>query len=347
MKRKECLEIFERYILNQATPEETERLSSWIRNNKEISALLENQISNSSSKIDREVQLRMLRNIQKEIGFDDNSLSDMDGRKAMDHRINSHFRFNRWMRAAAMIILPMLTAAGVYFYMADTKSTDPDPLVISVEKGQKANVTLPDGSKVWLNSQTKLTYSQDFNVKERRLQLDGDAFFEVAHDPGKPFIVQNNDVSVEALGTAFEVKAYAEDDFVTSILIRGKIRVAVSGGEAVLKPNEMVSYHKPTGKLSQSTLVNAEDFIGWMHDQLHFENESLGNIAKIIERTYNVKVVFRSESLKEQHYTGTVDNNSLENFLNVISLTSPVSFRINNQQVILSENSELLNLYTP
>lgn len=348
MQKRECIEIFERYILNQATPEEIKYLNSWIRNNKEISTWLENQILNSSSKIDSEVQLRMLKNIEKKIDIDNNN-SITDVSKTTNHQLTSRFRLKKWMRVAAMIILPILTAASVYFYMSyrsDIKSDSLHQLVVSVERGQKANITLPDGSKVWLNSQSKLTYSQNFNVKERRLQLDGDAFFDVAHNPDKPFIVQSNDISVEALGTAFEVKAYSDDNLVTSILIRGKIRVTTPNGETILTPNEMVSYNKSTGKLLQSSLIGTKDFTGWMHNQLHFENESLANIAKVIERTYNVKVIFTSENLKNQHYTGTVENNSLENFLNIISLTSPVSFQIKDQKVILSENLKLLNLYT-
>ena len=345
MQKEEYIEIFERYILNQATSEEIKYLSSWIRNNKEISTWLEKQILNSSSVIDSEVQLRMLKNIEKEIGMDNNT--QMDINKTTNYQPNSGFRLKEWQRVAAMIILPILTAASVYFYMSNTKFTVSHPLVVSVERGQKANITLPDGSKVWLNSQSKLTYSPNFNVKERRLQLDGEAFFDVAHHPDKPFIVQSNGMSVEALGTAFEVEAYAEDNLVTSILIRGKIRVTTPDGETILEPNEMVSYNKSTHKQIQNHLADAANFTGWMHNQLHFENESLESIAKVIERTYNVKVIFTTVSLKNQHYTGTVDNNSLENFLNIISLTSPVSFRIKNQQVILSENPKLLNLYSP
>ena len=244
-----------------------------------------------------------------------------------------------------MFILPLLTAAGVYFYMS--RNLSGAPLIVTVERGQKANITLPDGSKVWLNSESKLTYSPNFNVKSRELQLDGEAYFEVAHNPDKPFIVSCNDISVEALGTAFGVKAYSEDNMISSILMRGKVRVTTPDGEAVLLPNDRISYDKTTRKKNLSSVTNATDFTGWIHNELRFENESLGDIAKTIERIYNVEVKFASENLKKQRYTGTINNNSLENVLNIISLTSPVAFQINNQQVTLSENKKLMDRYNP
>lgn len=340
MQKEECVEIFERYIQNCANTEEIKRLSDWIRNNQEISLWLEQQIIASSSTIDNEVKMRMLRNIESEINL------DVEGDYTLSAQSRIRFQFKKWMRVAAIFILPVLTAAGMYLYMSKAESSSA-PLVIAVERGQKANVTLPDGSKVWLNSQSKLTYSDNFNVKKRELQLDGEAYFEVAHNPDKPFIVHGNDIAVEALGTAFGIKAYNEDNLISSILMRGKVRVTTPDGEAILMPNERIMYDKTTHKKALSAVTNATDFTGWIHNELRFENESLGEIAKSIQRIYNVEIIFASESLKNQHYTGTVNNNSLESVLNIITLTSPVSFQINKQQVTLFENKKLMEHYNP
>jgi ferric-dicitrate binding protein FerR (iron transport regulator) len=228
--------------------------------------------------------------------------------------------------------------------MSKTDSTTA-PLVIAVERGQKANITLPDGSKVWLNSQSKLTYSASFNIKKRELQLDGEAYFEVAHNPNKPFIVRGNDIAVEALGTAFGIRAYNEDNLISSILMRGKVRVTTPDGESILMPNDKIMYDRTTHKKALSTVTNATDFTGWIHNELRFENESLGEIAKSIQRIYNVEIIFASEQLKKQRYTGTVNNNSLESVLNIITLTSPISFQIDNQQVKLFENRKNMDQY--
>jgi transmembrane sensor len=340
MQKEECIDIFERYIQNRASEDEIKRLSSWIRNNQEISLWLEQQILASSSTLDNEVKMRMLRNIESEINLEPEEDSTLYAQSKI------RLQFNKWLRVAAMFILPVLTAAGMYFYMS-RQSSSTAPLVIAVERGQKANITLPDGSKVWLNSQSKLTYSDNFNVKKRELQLNGEAYFEVAHNPNKPFIVHSNDIAVEALGTAFGIKAYNEDNLISSILMRGKVRVTTPDGEAILMPNDRLMYDKTTHQKTTGTVTNATDFTGWIHNELRFENESLGEIAKTIQRIYNVEIIFASEKLRNQRYTGTVNNNSLESVLNIITLTSPISFEIDKQQVKLYENKKIMNQYNP
>jgi transmembrane sensor len=331
MHKEDNIEIFERYTQNLTNPDEVRRLSLSIKNNQEISSWFEHQILDSPSTIDNEVQVRMLKKIEEKINFYSKSEDKIQRR--------THFQLEKWMRIAAIIILPIVSAAGVFFLMSRNQLSSA-PLVVDVEQGQKANITLPDGSRVWLNSQSKLTCSAAFNIKTRELQLDGEAYFEVAHNPNKPFIVHSKDMSVEALGTAFGVKAYNEDKHISSILMKGKVLITTPDGEATLIPNERLIYDKTTHKKVQSTVTNATDFNGWIHNELRFENESLSEIAKTIQRIYNVEVVFDSEKLKYQRYTGTINNNSLESVLNTISLTSRISFYINNQQVTLSENNK-------
>ena len=329
MQKEECIELIERYIRNQTDQDEVKRLNIRIKNNQEISSWLEQEINTSPSTMDNDVQARIFRNIENKIGNKDKT----------DKVEQNHFQPTKWLRVAAMFVLPVITAVAMYFYRAPDE-TIPGQLVVAVERGQKANITLPDGSKVWLNSQSRLTYSTNFNVKQRELQLDGEAYFEVAHNPDKPFIVRSNDISVRALGTAFGVKAYNEDLLISSILMKGKVLVTTPDGETIMKPNERIMYDKTTHKKVQSTVTNATDFTGWIHNELRFEDESLADIAKTVQRIYNVDVIFASEKLKYQRYTGTINNNSLENVLNIISLTSPVSFQINNQRVTLSENNK-------
>ena len=333
MEKEECIVLFERYIENRASEDEIKRLSRWIKKNQLIPLWLEQQVLASSSIIDDEVKLRMLRNIESEINLKAESNSIYSTPRILS------FQFKKWMRVAAMLFLPLLTAAGMYFYMDKAESSNA-PLVIAVERGQKANITLPDGSKVWLNSQSKLTYSPNFNLKKRELQLNGEAYFEVAHNPDKPFIVHSNDIAVEALGTAFGVKAYNEDNLISSILMKGKVRVTTPDGESILMPNDRIMYDKTSHKKVLSTVTNAIDFTGWIHNELHFENESLGEISKTLQRVYNVEIIYVSEKLRNQRYTGTLNNNSLESVLNIITLTSPISFEIDKQQVKLYERKK-------
>jgi len=340
MQKEECIEIFERYILHRANDEEVRRLSGWIKNNREISLWLEQQILDSTSIIDKEVQMRILKNIEAEI--ETNTKEEQIPEKIS----NIRFQTNKWLRVAAIFMLPVFTAAGMYFYMSG-KGNSTTPLIVAVERGQKANITLPDGSKVWLNSESKLIYAADFNVDKRELQLNGEAYFEVAHNPEKPFIVRSNDISVKALGTAFGMKAYKEDNIISSILMKGKVLVTTPDGEAILLPNERIMYNKSTHKKIQNSVTNAKDFTGWIHNQLRYEDVSLQEIAKDIQRIYNIEIVFADSQLKNQRFTGSIDNNSLESVLNIITLTSPVSFQINNQQVTFYENKKLSSHFNP
>lgn len=330
MEKEECIILFERYIENRASEDEINRLSRWIKKNQLIPLWLEQQVLASSSTIDDDVKLIMYRNIESEINLKAESNSIYSTPRILS------FQFKKWMRVAAMLFLPLLTAAGMYFYMYEAESSNA-PLVIAVERGQKANITLPDGSKVWLNSQSKLTYSPNFNVNKRELELNGEAYFEVAHNPDKPFIVRSNDIAVEALGTAFGVKAYNEDNLISSILMRGKVRVTTPDGESILMPNDRIMYDKTSHKKALSTVTNATDFTGWIHNELRFENESFGEIAKTLQRIYNVEIIYSSEKIRNQRYTGTLNNNSLESVLTIITLTSPISFKIDEQQVKLYE----------
>ena len=332
MEKDECLELFERFVSNSATDDEVRLLSRWINHDHKVSKFLEQHVLNSSALIDREVKIRMLKNIEKLIDQDNDNLSFTKGDK--------YISIQKWLRIAAMFILPVLSTVVMYFFMSknDAAVSTGAPLIISVERGQKANITLPDGSRVWLNSQSKLIYTASYNTQKRELKLDGEAYFEVAHNPQKPFIVQSRNISVEALGTGFGINAYSEDNLISSILMHGKIRVTTPVGSEILFPNERVLFDKRTNRMNKQSVANATDFTGWIHNKLRFENETLQEMAIKIQRIYNIEVVFADERIKYFRYTGTINNNSLESVLNVISLSSPVGFKIINQQVILSDD---------
>lgn len=334
MDKKEVLDIFEKYLFSQATAEQINQLSSWIRTNKAISDWLEQQIANSSSSIDKDIQLRMFSAIKNQIK------KEIPTKEIQNVR---RFTLKGWMKVAAIFLLPLIS--GLFVYLAMNISNSSAKLVVSVDRGQKASVVLPDGSKAWINSLSELTYSNDFNRNDRILYLDGEAFFEVKPNPKKPFIVRTKHISVEALGTSFGVKAYHDDLYTSGILMTGKVKVSTPVGNAILHPNERITYDAINRTAIKSKVANATDFTGWIHNELRFENESLSSIAKTIQRIYNIDIVFSSERLKKLRYTGTVENNSLESMLNMIALTSPISFEINSDTIILYENKRLLKHY--
>ncbi|MBB3186542.1 FecR family protein [Microbacter margulisiae] len=330
MNQEEYIKIFERYVSGNASDEEIARLIEWMKNDPSLSNWFEMQIGNASSGIDPAIQSCMLSAIQKEIGK-----KDVKSKHPYGTKIN-------WLYKVAIILLPLLSALGMYLYMSGRSviDTDTSPYIVSVDKGQKASVVLADGTKVWLNSQSQLVCDPGFNVQKRELHLTGEAYFEVAHNAAKPFIVECNNISVEALGTEFVVKAYDDDKTVSSVLIKGKVSVGTPEGKDVLIPNERIEYNRVTHKRTLENVTNAIDFADWRYNELRIENESLEEIAQTLERKYNIDLVFASEALKHQHYTGTLNNTSLESVLNLLALTSPLEFMMENHEVVLFEKNK-------
>jgi ferric-dicitrate binding protein FerR (iron transport regulator) len=155
----------------------------------------------------------------------------------------SWFRFFR----AAAVAAGLVAAVLLGWHIADLRK--PETFEMVAERGQKSSLTLPDGSKVWLNSASKLTYTSDYNSKDRNIILDGEAFFDVARNENLPFIVHANGMAVQALGTKFNVKAYSDETEVTAILVEGSVKASAAGVDLLLLPYFVASYDRSTDEM--------------------------------------------------------------------------------------------------
>lgn len=223
-------------------------------------------------------------------------ISQID-RTCLPEKENRPRKFYLWSaRVASVILLLLMTGLSVHYYTM-SQMIMPD-MIVSVEKGQKANVVLPDGSKVWVNSDSRLSYGSRFNQKERVLSLEGEAYFEVTPDKDRPFIVETDELAVRALGTSFNVKSYEEEKDVSTVLMTGKVEVTSDYDRLVLNPNERIVFNKQTGHMEKSTVENTGDYINWKYNALTFNGETFENIVHTLERYYNTRIVFESETLK-------------------------------------------------
>lgn len=240
-----------------------------------------------------------------------------------------------WRQMAALLLVALLfTGLGIYLGSVSPQSME--KLSVRVDNGQKAKVDLPDGSHVWLNSASELSYSPDFGTKARKVILRGEAYFEVESDPKHPFIVETEDhLQIRATGTKFNVKSYPGESVATATLLEGKILVEQEEMSCVLVPYDKISFNKINKKFSVSRVRRREEVLCWMTDRFVFNNETLEEITKTLERMYNVDFFFRSESLKKITYSGTVKNNSLENVLMLISTAAPVSYQLRDSVIYL------------
>lgn len=238
--------------------------------------------------------------------------------------------------------------------------------------GSRVSVSLPDGTKVDLNAGSILSYGEDYGRKERGVYLEGEGFFSVARNDKKPFRVRTSTIEITALGTAFNVKAYEEEETVQTTLVEGMVRIADKNNlleQVYLRPNQMAVYHKQEERISLNegdsnerirqeakelikdspsvrvSGVDPKPVISWKDEQWLISHEQLGSLAKKLERRYDVTIVFDEESVNKYAFSGTLKDETLEQVLNVIKLTAPVEYEIEHKQVRIWANLELAKKY--
>lgn len=181
-----------------------------------------------------------------------------------------------------------------------------------VPYGKRSQLTLPDGTQVWLNSGSSLTYPVQFKARRREVFLQGEALFEVSHNAESPFSVLTSKMDVRVLGTVFNLSAYDSDSVVSTVLVKGSVELRYRGfvpGIAATEkmvPGKLAEYNIREKRLVQRP-VATEQFTSWKDGYLIFENSSLGAIAQKLERYYNVRILFENELIKNEKFSGNLD----------------------------------------
>lgn len=331
MENIDYILLFNKFLRKEATRDEVSLLIQWLKDEESFHTWTDEQWKSVSSDMDPALQQKLLGHIKGKIQQDRYNIQKISMKRQS--------LFYQWsIRVAAVILLLLATSLGVYQYTKQQMNM-PD-MVVSVDKGQKANMTLPDGSKVWINSDSKLSYGSHFNFQERMLHLDGEAYFEVAPDKKRPFIVKTGEVSIKALGTSFNVKSYRDEKRISAVLMTGKVEVQSKFTKEILYPNEQITIDRLTGKMRKEEMREASSYSNWRYNILRFHAETFENIVLTLERNYNTSIVFKSEKLKQYRFTGTLGNTSLESILQILSLTSPLSYEVKDGQILLDMNME-------
>ncbi|MDR0541476.1 MAG: DUF4974 domain-containing protein [Dysgonamonadaceae bacterium] len=323
--KDELIILVEKFLRKSANTEDMARLKKLFLQADAKNILHEwydKEYEQASSQPEKEVEERIWNRIRKEI--------------YVEPKIRPLWQ--RALRIAASILVPLVCAGLGYYFSTGKTARNENPMLVRVEIGQKANMQLPDGTQVWLNSAGSLSYDSDYNSRNRVVYLQGEAYFEVRKDKSRPFIVKMNDLSVEALGTSFNVKAYPDDDYITATLIEGSIRVSSPAGSDILVPNEKITFVKNTGRFTKSRLLDADKNTSWVNNQLAFEQERLEDIAKVLERMYNIRIYFASDELKNIRFSGTIKNNNLETVLQSITFVSPIRYDFDNDSIVNINN---------
>ncbi len=243
-----------------------------------------------------------------------------------------HVRLRLWRRtalgAAAVLILGLFVAQHLLLSKRIERAEQDRTLCYVTSPGSKGEFTLPDGSSVWLNGNSRLTLSEQFNGALRSVKLEGEGFFDVTRNPERPFIVEIGKRRIEVLGTAFDVKSYAHLDYQEVVLVRGSVDIRSENGQVVrLKPNERYVAQTQGDEMTVS-MVNASDYSHWMDRLLIFDNKPFGNILISLERWYNMEFdIARNVDLKA-HLSFNVKYESVDEILRAISLIIPIRYHI-------------------
>lgn len=205
---------------------------------------------------------------------------------------------------------------------------------VIIPYGKKSMIILSDGTKVWLNAGSQLVYPSTFLAKNRQVMLTGEAFFDVAKNTERPFVVQAADMSVQVVGTRFDICAYPEDKIIQTVLEEGKVNLRYTG-KGILKrdysiemhPNQMVLMDKISGE-AKTQHVDVGKYTSWKEGMLEFEKVDLVRALKQVERYYNIKILFADPMIGTYKLSGKLDLKDVpEEVLNVIKLTVPIDWQ--------------------
>ena len=327
-KREVYFEILDKLYEGHSTQEENQALGA-------LSTKESAQIFDAYSRSHWEAEHTPLSDNQRQRMHNDimSRVSALEDFKRHDKRRTLH---TLWSVAAAVCLFVVAAFVG---YKTAQHSVEEQTFVVEADRGEQSSVVLPDGSRVRLNSESKISYTSSFNSKERTIQLSGEAFFDVARNEELPFIVKTNEVDITALGTKFNVRAYEDEGSIVATLVEGKIVTASEKQSLTLSPNNNSIFDRNSCTLKMSPVENAEHAVPWLRDEVVFKGETLAQVALLLERMYDVDIEFDDEQITTYKYHGLVRNNELHNILSLIVESSPVTYRKQGNNIIFSKHN--------
>ena len=274
------------------------------------------------------------------------------------------------LRVVAVVILLISISLG--YYMGSKDKPVSSSLItyneIIVPKGQRSELVLGDGTRIWINAESKLRFPNQFPDDLREVWLEGEAYFEVTKNESKPFFVRTSDLNIKVYGTDFNVRAYPDEDIMETTLVEGSVSIIKNATddhniqEIFLKPNQRAVYAKKDTSLATfenskeieipvenkqllTQPVQIEPIISWTEGKLIFNNEPFESLIVKLQRMYNVDIIVKNDEIKKIHYTGVLNDISLEQALEAIRLTTDIIYSIKGNTVTINSknNPDLTN----
>ena len=359
-------------MANEASPQELKELEEILKNNPELHFSLQalTEIWQQSPATDRnEIESAYqnhLNRMQSELTDHPGYTEDFVENSTLFSSSRNSFLRRNLLAITAFGVAVILTAGAVFYSIPAKKDlTESKPKTpvseISTRYGSRTYIILPDGSKVWLNAGSKITYDKTFGEMIRNVKLTGEAYFDVVHNAEKPFVIHTTTMDIKVLGTEFNVKSYPDESTTEASLIRGSIEVTLNDKRAekiLMKPNEKLVVKnnateaattiKPAKniqkeaapivsliKVKYSSVDSAIVETSWVNNRLIFEDESFEEIATKMSRWYNVDFEFGNDEIQRLRFTGNIKNESVEDALKAMQISVPFGFRMSSEKHIL------------
>lgn len=298
--------------------------------------------------------------------------------KGFIYTFRNNKRLQKILQIAAMFIFFVSVGAVGSWFIFSSQNIQfmNQSCEIVTPRGSKSQITLPDGSIVWINAGSKLSYTGDFNQTERVVNLQGEAYFNVKSNKEKPFVVQTSCLKVKAYGTVFNVKAYPEEKTIVTTLVEGNVVVEAKDNanetySYTLKPKQNMIYHIKTGlselpgekitkkenlKLEKTETgkevvrvindIKPELYTSWKDENWVIEGIPLDELATLMGRRFNTKIEIQNDVLKLYKFTGTIRNETLEQILVILRLTAPLEYQVGKGSVTWQLDKKLEKQYS-
>lgn len=310
MENKSISELLERYQNNECTPDEKKTVEQWF----------DNQSANGE---------------WEWTNVEEHAIKVKIKRKIDEQLFSKKYNWAPLFRVAAMLMIIL----GVFLFFKSDLNHWINP-VTSIEKtvkqGEHVMLTLADGTKVWLNGGSKFRYPSRFESGNRQVfLLEGEAYFDVSHDPAHPFIVECHQLSTKVLGTAFNIKAYSYLSAIQVAVSRGKVCVSDTKGKSItLLPGQQADLNKRSGVMEKQ-LIDAKTAFAWQNGGLAFNNARMLDVCVTLSKKYHINFKFNTNDIQDYQLTaGFEANDSLTSILAVLASANNLSFILKNHTVI-------------
>lgn len=340
MKKEKFTELLSKKLSGEILEEESVLLKSMIRDNEEYKKISIELELYFKEKKDYQTNITQLNHLWEMIKVDQNE--SFNGKFDYSENRENTFLYTSWLKIAAIFVV--LIGTGIMGYRLLTNAAQNSDMVTTTSV--KTFKMLDDGTKIWLNKNSKLSYNSEFGQQKREITLEGEAYFDVAKNAAIPLFIHAGNIDIEVKGTAFNVNAYSSGGDIEVALVRGLIEVRDrlnSKRKVLLHPNEKLTFNNSKNIDQDNFLVRSVESAAlwndtrWIADTLIFNKEKLKDLAVRMEKKFDLKIEVQSEKLKEKRFSGTFVNENVQQALEALKLSYPLTYTIHNRLVIIKD----------